>query len=83
MGHQLNVCTLAYSPKRRKLLSASWDYTARVWAQHGESADSEWKCELVLDRHEQAVWGIAAVDEGKHDGCILTGESHSCQSKLC
>jgi WD40 repeat protein len=70
VGHSLNVCTLAYSSRHRKLISASWDGTARVWSRDG----SKWETTLVLDGHDAAVWGVAIVDEGAKEGCYLTGE---------
>lgn len=32
-------------------------------------------CELVLEGHEEAVWGVAVIDVGAKKGCFLTGES--------
>lgn len=68
-GHALNVCTLTYSSTLKKLVSGSWDHTARVWSRSG----GEWECELVLDGHSEAVWGIGAIDGGSRKGCFLTG----------
>lgn len=70
IGHQLNVSTLAYSTKRRKLVSGSWDRTARVW-RHAAST-GEWECELVLEGHEEAVWGVLPIDQGPQEGGWLT-----------
>ncbi|WVQ81529.1 hypothetical protein IAT38_003653 [Cryptococcus sp. DSM 104549] len=70
IGHSLNVCSLSFSSKRRKILSGSWDLTARVWGYE----DGEWKSELVLDGHEAAVWDAVAVDEGPKAGCFLTSD---------
>ena len=69
IGHALNVCTLAYSSALNKLVSGSWDHTARIWSRTREG----WTCELVLDGHDEAVWGVAAIDEGVKKGCFLTG----------
>jgi WD40 repeat protein len=71
IGHALNVCTLAYSPVLEKLVSGSWDHTARVWSR----ATGEWKCELILEGHVEAVWGVAAIDGGDRRGCFLSGKS--------
>ena len=91
------MCTLEYSKKRRKLISGSWDKTARVWAYHGTEALSvtkplaaekvsgdgrdasqdkmgSWETELILEGHDEAVWGVTVIGEGPRDGCYLTGE---------
>ena len=84
IGHSLNVSTLEYSVKRQKLISGSWDKTARIWsrAHPGEEEDGQgWKCEMVLEEHEEAVWGSLAVDTGPSDGCWLTS-SGMCHTLL-
>lgn len=61
--------------KRQKLISGSWDKTARIWSRaHPEEEEhgQGWKCEMVLEEHEEAVWGVLAVDTGPSDGCWLT-----------
>jgi WD40 repeat protein len=70
IGHSLNVSTLEYSVKRQKLISGSWDKTARIWST--STPDEEWRCEMVLEEHEEAVWGVLAIDNGSNDGCWLT-----------
>nr|XP_019047918.1 hypothetical protein I302_04538 [Kwoniella bestiolae CBS 10118]OCF26848.1 hypothetical protein I302_04538 [Kwoniella bestiolae CBS 10118] len=70
VGHSLNVCTMSYSRKTRKLISGSWDQTARVWSK----SSGEWDCETVLEGHDQAVWGVAIIDEGPKEGCYLTAD---------
>lgn len=83
VGHHANVCTLAYSSKRRKLLSASWDCAARIWSRR-ESSEvdvaasqvgkiGDWECEKVLAGHSAAVWGIGIFEEGPCEGCYITG----------
>ncbi|WVQ64045.1 uncharacterized protein L199_002204 [Kwoniella botswanensis] len=72
IGHSLNVCTLSYSTKRKKLISGSWDQTARIWSRSLESR--EWVCERVLEGHEQAVWGVAIIDEGPKANCYVTAD---------
>jgi phospholipase A-2-activating protein len=70
IGHSLNVCVLDYSPRSKKLVSGSWDHTARVWSRD----TGKWSIELVLEGHEEAVWGVIQVDKGPKSGCIITGE---------
>lgn len=69
IGHALNVCALAFNPKLGKLLSGSWDCSARVWSQTQDG----WACDAVLEGHEQAVWDVQAVDDGRYYGSYLTG----------
>ncbi|KAK8843426.1 hypothetical protein IAR55_007083 [Kwoniella newhampshirensis] len=70
MKHWLKLRSLLSTDKLKKLISGSWDRTARVWA-HGSG---EWKSELVLEGHDQAVWGVAVVEEGPKEGCYLTAD---------
>nr|XP_019009704.1 uncharacterized protein I206_05264 [Kwoniella pini CBS 10737]OCF48485.1 hypothetical protein I206_05264 [Kwoniella pini CBS 10737] len=70
IGHSLNVCALAYSTKFQKLISGSWDQTARVWSK----SSAEWTTDVVLEGHEQAVWGVSIVEEGPKAGCFLTAD---------
>ena len=70
IGHALNVCTLAYSSAQKKLVSGSWDHTARVWSGY----EGKWSCELVLEGHDEAVWSVAVVEGGVREGSFLTGE---------
>lgn len=74
IGHSLNVSTLEYSIKRQKLISGSWDKTARIWSKStSEEEDGQgWECEMVLEEHEEAVWGVLGIDSGPSDGCWLT-----------
>lgn len=76
IGHSLNVSTLQYSPKRQKLISGSWDRTARIWAPPGPSS-KEWECVKVLEEHEEAVWGVLAIDSGPEEGGWLTASGTS------
>lgn len=73
VGHSLNVCTLRYSATCRKLISGSWDHTARIWSRQG----AKWEMELVLEGHIEAVWGVAIVEAGPSRGCYLTGSVHA------
>jgi phospholipase A-2-activating protein len=83
IGHSLNVSTLHYSSKRQKLISGSWDRTARVWSRSERRDGSEvveeggWECELVMEEHEEAVWGVLAIDTGPNEGCWLTSSGES------
>lgn len=86
IGHSLNVSTLDYSTKRRKLISGSWDKTARIWSksttgtESGEGdggGESEWGCEMVLEGHDEAVWGVLAIDDGPQTGGWLTASGTS------
>lgn len=70
IGHALNVCALKYNDSLGKLLSGSWDRTARIWAPH----QGQWECETILEGHEQAVWDVEAVGDGPLAGSYLTGE---------
>jgi phospholipase A-2-activating protein len=60
IGHSGNVCCLIFTP-RGKLLSCSWDKTAKLW----ENASIIFS----LEGHEQAVWGACVVN----DSVFLTG----------
>ncbi|WWC73225.1 uncharacterized protein I206_107191 [Kwoniella pini CBS 10737] len=62
--------TDAYSTKFQKLISGSWDQTARVWSK----SSAEWTTDVVLEGHEQAVWGVSIVEEGPKAGCFLTAD---------
>lgn len=68
IGHTGNVCALRYAPKLRKLLSSSWDLTARVWTE----SEGNWSS-IVLEGHDAAVWDVLAFEEGVKAGCYLTG----------
>jgi hypothetical protein len=68
------------------LISGSWDRTARVWSRSRPSSEGdaaqeeekgEWQCELVMEEHEEAVWGVLAIDNGPSEGCWLTSSGKS------
>ncbi|KAM0792509.1 hypothetical protein ACM66B_005179 [Microbotryomycetes sp. NB124-2] len=65
LGHLGNVCCLHGSANGKRLVSGSWDYTARVWSA------STWETEHVLT-HEAAVWDVLAVDVPKFRDCCVT-----------
>ncbi|KAJ5562642.1 hypothetical protein N7461_001403 [Penicillium sp. DV-2018c] len=63
LGHTSNVCALDVSPNGRRIVSGSWDSTARVWEV------GKWECAVVLEGHEASVWAVLAYD----DNTIITG----------
>ena len=63
LGHAHNVCALDVSPDGKRIISGSWDGTARVW-QLGK-----WEESTVLEGHGGSVWGVLAYD----DDTIITG----------
>lgn len=54
-GHESNVCAL--DSKDNLLISASWDSSARVWANDAPK--------YTLDGHQAAVWDAKIVDESR------------------
>lgn len=62
IGHEDNICCL-FVTLQRKILSASWDKTIRVW--------EDWKCQYVLKGHQQAVWTVSSLP----NGLILSGSA--------
>lgn len=69
------------------MISGSWDKTARIWSRSilGEEEEGDgqrWKCEIVMEEHEEAVWGVLAIDTGPNEGCWLTSSGMSCHSLL-
>ncbi|GAA5970030.1 hypothetical protein JCM11641_000240 [Rhodosporidiobolus odoratus] len=76
-GHAHNVCAIRCSREGRRIVSASWDMTARVWEWRnglGEGMDEDskgkWECERVLVGHGAAVWDVLLL-EGK-ENAVLT-----------
>lgn len=66
------------------MISGSWDRTARVWSRASSGSDAReeedgqgWKCEIVMEEHEEAVWGVLAIDTGPSEGCWLTSSGSS------
>ncbi|ORY55320.1 WD40-repeat-containing domain protein [Leucosporidium creatinivorum] len=65
LGHMHNVCCLHTSSDGRRIVSGSWDCTARVWET------STWSSRLVLADHGAAVWDVLAIDsKGYNDTCL-------------
>ncbi|GAA6026839.1 hypothetical protein JCM8097_005899 [Rhodosporidiobolus ruineniae] len=72
-GHAHNVCALRCSSDGRRIVSASWDCTARVWEwgekaavegeEGGEGKDGGWECKHVLVGHEAAVWDVLLFEK--------------------
>jgi WD40 repeat protein len=75
IGHSLNVCALEYNQASKRLMSGSWDFTARLWSE-GEGEEL-WSTEIVLEGHQAAVWGVEFVQNSAHRGSYLTGEQGS------
>ncbi|PRQ73969.1 hypothetical protein AAT19DRAFT_15536 [Rhodotorula toruloides] len=77
LGHAHNVCALHASRDGKRMVSASWDGTARVWRRrkaqegHEEEGEGEWMCERVLADHGAAVWDVLMLEEGGGES-ILT-----------
>ncbi|GAA5900619.1 uncharacterized protein JCM6883_002902 [Sporobolomyces salmoneus] len=67
LGHSHNVCSLHVDKKGKRIASASWDMTARIWST------KDWECERVLTDHGGAVWDVLLIaDDGKEDELCLT-----------
>jgi WD40 repeat protein len=68
LGHRHNVCALHASLDGTRLVSGSWDGTARVWDT------TSWECLYVLE-HEggPAVWDVLWVDKESKDSVVITG----------
>ncbi|KAI5477830.1 phospholipase A-2-activating protein [Pseudohyphozyma bogoriensis] len=64
-GHTSNVCTLHASADGKRLVSGSWDKTARVWSLE------DFSCVYTLEGHEQSVWAVLAL--GVDGAEVLTG----------
>ncbi|KAI9204199.1 WD40-repeat-containing domain protein [Polychytrium aggregatum] len=55
-GHEDNVCCLYASRESGRLISGSWDKTAKVW-QDGI-------CVATLRGHTQAIWSVLEIEPG-------------------
>jgi len=69
IGHSLNVCVLDYQQASQKLISGSWDYTARIWTED----KGAWSTSLILEGHKAAVWGVAFAPSSVEGVGYLTG----------
>lgn len=75
-----NVCCLHPSQDGRRLISGSWDCTARIW--NTESSSSSWETAHVLSEHGAAVWDVLAVDVTGFQDFTVTGESKALRREL-
>jgi WD40 repeat protein len=59
-GHSSGVDGVAFSPDGKRLATASWDHTAKVWdVESGKEL-------LTLRGHSNGVYGVAFSPDGKH-----------------
>jgi WD40 repeat protein len=78
-GHSHNVCAVSALGDGKRIVSASWDMTARVWEfkegsegrEGEEGGKGEWECERVLVGHGGAVWDVLLLE--KEPEFVLTG----------
>ncbi len=70
-GHTAPIVGLAVSPDGKKIASASWDRTVRVWSVEGGAP-------LVLEGHQQNVNGVAFMPDGKS----IVSVSHDPQIRI-
>ena len=60
-GHEWPVCTVAFSPDGRHIVSGSWDLTIRLWdAQTGGQVGNP------LQGHTESVISVAFSPDGRH-----------------
>ncbi len=57
-GHTAPVAAFAVSPDGKRIASASWDHTVRVWMVGGGA-------DMLLEGHQQNVNGVAFMPDGK------------------
>lgn len=59
-GHSQDVKFVKWHPSEPVLVSASYDDTARVWAEQVE----DWGCVDILNGHTNTVWGLCMDPQG-------------------
>lgn len=64
VGHTANVC--AIDTHETRILTSSWDGTARVWDLKGQTL-------FELKGHEHAVWGAKFIDADRYVTCGADG----------
>ncbi|GAA5851353.1 hypothetical protein JCM9279_001114 [Rhodotorula babjevae] len=68
IGHEANVCALHVSKDGKRIVSGSWDKTAKVW--------KDWQLAYTLKGHEQSVWAVLALESNgsaEEEDLVLTG----------
>lgn len=82
IGHRTNVCAIHSTPtptsstvnsgkRRQKLVSSSWDGTARIW-----DVEKDFECTAVLEGHTGAVWDVLFVKQtSKDEDTLLTASA--------
>jgi WD40 repeat protein/tRNA A-37 threonylcarbamoyl transferase component Bud32 len=73
-GHESRVVSAHFSPDGKKLVTASWDKTARIWDT------TTWKEERVIEAHEGALDG--AVFSGDGQWLLTAASGHQYQRDL-
>ena len=65
-GHLDKVTSVAFPPDGQRIVTGSWDHTAKVWeAASGREL-------LTLRRHEDTIWSVAFSPDGRR---IVTGSA--------
>ncbi|KAA8496816.1 Phospholipase A-2-activating protein [Porphyridium purpureum] len=59
--HSQAICALEVLGENR-LVSCSWDHTARVWSVQREGASAIFKCDAVISSHKAPVWDACAIE---------------------
>ena len=82
-GHERAVCSVAWGPQGKRIVSGSWDATIRVW-------DAETGQELACLRgHERGVYSVAWGPQGKRivsgsaDATVRVWDAETGQEMAC